>query len=144
MKTILFILTLIAATQVLGQTSTTNNIVEYRLVAFKHMDNSVQSISNTVEIAKKMNIQVPNAFSPDGDGVNDEFMVVHDGIEEFSMEIYNRWGELVYQTNDTERPWQGDHRGMDCQQDAYVYVISARGLEDEHPTTIKGSVSLIR
>lgn len=146
MKAILLFIILLAAAGTFSQTNSGNsdNQVAYRIVAYKNIDNSIQSISNIVEVAKKLNIQVPNAFSPDGDGINDEFMIVHEGIEEFSMDIYNRWGELVYHSEDLQAPWTGMYDGSDCQQDAYVYVIKARGLEEETATTLKGTVSLIR
>ena len=144
MRSLLYIICLLISLASFSQNATNVNEVQYRVVAHQKFDNSVTSVSNTVSAIKKMKIQVPNAFSPDGDGINDDFMIVHDGIEEFSMQIYNRWGELVYQTDDTDYPWTGLYKGKDCQQDAYVYIISARGLEDENMTTIKGSVSLIR
>jgi gliding motility-associated-like protein len=144
MKTILAIISLLFTATMFAQNATNHNEVPFRIVAHKTTDNAVISVSNEVEVTKKLNIQVPNAFSPDGDGVNDDFMVVHDGVEHFTMDIYNRWGELVYHTDDTELPWDGLHKGKDCQQDAYIYVISARGLDDESATTLKGTVSLIR
>jgi gliding motility-associated-like protein len=144
MKTLITILLALIANLTLSQMTTNNNVAEYRVVAHKYADNSVESISNTVGIIKKIHIQVPNAFSPDGDGVNDNFTAVSEGVEEFSMDIYNRWGEVVYHSENIEEPWAGKYKGADCQQDAYVYVISARGLADELATTLKGTVSLIR
>lgn len=146
MKTIILFIIVLMAGGTFSQTTSGNNdnLIAYRIVAYKNTNHSIESVSNIVEVAKKLNIQVPNAFSPDGDGINDEFMIVHEGIEEFSMDIYNRWGELVYHSEDLQAPWTGMYDGSDCQQDAYVYVIKARGLEDETATTLKGTVSLIR
>ncbi len=146
MKTVTTLLLLLSVFMSFGQvnSSTNDNEVQYRIVAHKEVDNGIVSVSNVVQVTKRLHIQVPNAFSPDGDGVNDVFMVVHDGIENFNMEIYNRWGELVYFTDDTDQPWRGMYNGSECQQDAYVYVITASGLADDTPTVLKGTVSLIR
>ncbi len=146
MKTIILIfLLLIISNSIKSQSyEKKNNEVAYRIVAHKNNSNTIESISNIVVSAKKLNIQVPNAFSPDGDGVNDVFSAVSDGIEEFSMDVYNRWGEIVYHSDDVSDPWTGKHNGTNCQQDAYAYVINARGLEYGTQTTMKGTVSLIR
>lgn len=146
MKTItLILIALITAFTVTSQFNEKNtNKVNYRIVAFNNNNNEVESTSNTVVIAKRLHIQIPNAFSPDGDGVNDSFTAVSDGIEEFSMDVYNRWGEKVYHTDDVLEPWTGIYNGTKCQQDAYTYVIHARGLEFGSQTTMKGTVSLIR
>ncbi|HZG00125.1 MAG TPA: choice-of-anchor L domain-containing protein, partial [Chitinophagales bacterium] len=53
---------------------------------------------------------VPNAFSPNNDGRNDNFQVIHCGIENFEMNVYNRWGNLVYQSNDPDDGWDGTLR----------------------------------
>lgn len=144
MKTLIALLITLITNSVLSQFVENDNIVNYRVVALKNMDNGIESVSNIVSQAKKLHIQVPNAFSPDGDGVNDGFTVVSDGVEVFSMEVYNRWGEVVYYTDDIEEPWTGEYDGAKCQQDAYVYVIHARGVEGEARTTLKGTISLIR
>ena len=60
------------------------------------------------------------------------------------MEIFNRWGELVYFTNDLSKKWDGKEKGKACKQDAYVYVIQAKGEDDIAYTTLRGSVTLLR
>ncbi len=145
MKTfITLLLTLIASSFLSQKNGTNKNVEAYRIVAHMNSNNFIESVSNVVTAVKRLHIQVPNAFSPDGDGVNDGFTAISDGVEEFSMDIYNRWGEVVYHAENIEEPWTGQHKGNDCQQDAYVYVIHAKGLEDASYTTLKGTVSLIR
>ncbi len=120
------------------------NSEAYRLIAYNNGNQSVKSVSNTVQIKKKLQLYVPNAFTPDGDNVNDLFGIEEQGIDEFSMEIFNRWGELVYSTDDLNKKWDGKDNGKECKQDAYVYVIQAKGEGDIAYTTLRGSVTLLR
>lgn len=120
------------------------NVVDYRVVAFKNTDNYIVSVSNIIEHKKKLHIHVPNAFSPDGDGINDTFAAVSDGVEDYTMDVYNRWGEVIFHSEDISESWNGEYQGRKLVQDAYVYVISARAIEDDKSTILKGTVSLIR
>jgi gliding motility-associated-like protein len=139
------LIALLLSSVVVAQNNSQNdNIVNYRVVAYENTNNTIVSVSNTVQSVKRLHIQVPNAFSPDGDGINDFFTAVSDGVEDYSIEIYNRWGELVFQSDDINHYWDGTYKGKKSMQDAYVYVIRAKGLEDNQPTVLKGTVSLIR
>lgn len=82
----------------------------------------------TIFVYPKEILEMPTAFSPNGDGVNDEFAILWNDIavlDEFS--IYNRWGELVYSSNNLERGWDGRVNGKDQEVGSYVYVIRATG-----------------
>jgi gliding motility-associated-like protein len=69
-------------------------------------------------------LYIPNAFTPDQNGLNEKFQPVGTNIVDFSMAIYNRWGELMYSTNDITKGWDGTRNGNLVQQDVYVYTIS--------------------
>ncbi|QOR76405.1 MAG: PKD domain-containing protein [Thermoflavifilum sp.] len=86
---------------------------------------------------------VPSAFSPNGDGVNDVFRVRGFGIAKFEMEIYNRWGQKVYESRDVNQGWDGTYRGKPQPMDAYAYVIHIQ-FTDGRQTTKTGSVTLLR
>lgn len=145
MKYAALLIALFSSSMMMAQNTNNNdNIVNYRIVAYENMNNTVVSISNTVQSIKRLHIQVPNAFSPDGDGINDFFSAVSDGVEEYTIEIFNRWGELVFHSDDINHFWDGTYKGKTSIQDAYVYIIKAKGLEDNQPTVLKGTVSLIR
>jgi len=85
------------------------------------------STSGKIIIRGDFNLYVPNAFTPDGDGINDFFMP--EGVEinnnAFVMYIYDRWGELVFMTDDVNYPWDGtvNNTGKPAQQDVYVWVF---------------------
>jgi gliding motility-associated-like protein len=68
---------------------------------------------------------VPNAFTPNGDGKNDFFGVQTWGISELNFIVYNRWGEVVFQTSDPTRRWDGKYKGEPAASGAFVYQISA-------------------
>lgn len=90
---------------------------------------------------------IPNAFSPNGDGLNDRFRVLNvaacPSLERFSFSIYNRWGELVYQTNDVYAGWDGTWKGQPAELGTYVY---ATVLPEPDGGAIRrtGTVTLVR
>ncbi len=105
-------------------------------------------------------LKVPNVFTPNGDGMNDEFRVVYRSLAEFHCWVYNRWGKLVYQWTDPAKGWDGTINGVPAAEGAYFYVIRARGTDADpknkyHKVTKKrpadigvyqlsGSINLIR
>ncbi|HET6993244.1 MAG TPA: gliding motility-associated C-terminal domain-containing protein, partial [Bacteroidia bacterium] len=67
---------------------------------------------------------IPNTFTPDGNNINDKFYVYGDGISSFDMKIFNRWGQLIFETKDMNEGWDGKYKGEIVQTDTYVYVIN--------------------
>ncbi len=94
-------------------------------------------------------IDVPNVFTPNGDGVNDEFRVVYRSLLSFSASVYNRWGRLVYRWSDPAKGWDGKINGKMASPGAYYYVIQATGADkDEKGESIEwkcsGDINLLR
>ncbi len=92
-------------------------------------------------------IFVPNAFYPDGDGLNDVFNASCSNIVGFKMVIYNRWGEMIYETIDMLAGWDGSYGNVPCQQDVYFWVIDYYGLTSDKqkiPGSTSGTVNLLR
>ncbi len=93
-------------------------------------------------------LYLPNAFTPNDDGLNDEFPSSFYGeFIDYELLIFNRWGEQIYQTNDINSGWDGTYMGNDCQIDVYVYKISYRTQEElglSERISRVGRVSLIR
>ncbi|KAF5053014.1 SprB repeat protein [anaerobic digester metagenome] len=93
---------------------------------------------------------MPNAFTPNGDGRNDVFRPVLLGDvtpSRFFMQIYNSWGELIYETNDYGAGWDGTVKGSPAPSSVYVYVITFEVPGYINTTTVnpvRGSISLIR
>ena len=82
----------------------------------------------TVSIAESY-LAVPNVFTPNGDGKNDEFRVAYRSLREFHCWVYNRWGKLVYDWVDPAKGWDGTINGRPAAEGAYFYVIRALGTD---------------
>ncbi len=94
-------------------------------------------------------IDVPNVFTPNGDGVNDEFRVVYRSLIEFSASVYNRWGRLVARWTDPAKGWDGRINGKMASPGAYYYVVQAVGADkDKDGKNIEwkcsGDINLLR
>jgi gliding motility-associated-like protein len=93
---------------------------------------------------------VPDAFTPNGDGLNDEFKAItsQEGITEFSMRIFNRWGELIFESTDVHIGWNGMVKGQVASPGTYVwkivYQVSSQGSPSGSSTTLQGTVTLVR
>ncbi len=96
---------------------------------------------------------IPNVFTPNGDGMNDEFILRNSNISEFKLEVYNRWGNLIYTTVSPEVSWDGrTTAGIEAPAGTYFWTVSA-SLESggefttnasDHPFKETGTVTLIR
>lgn len=108
---------------------------------------------NLVEVAEGNEILIPNAFTPslDGptggsrynDGRNDVFFPVTEGVIAYKMQIFNRWGELLFSTKDNSRGWDGYYKGVICPPDVYVYKIEFKFLDGREVMKF-GDITLIR
>jgi gliding motility-associated-like protein len=89
-------------------------------------------------------IDLPTTFTPNGDGVNDIIYVKGWGIKELkSFMIYNRWGELVFETSDIDVGWNGIYKGILQNNDIYVYKVRATSWSDKELTK-EGHINLMR
>jgi len=91
-------------------------------------------------------IFVPNAFSPNGDGLNDEFKAIASSnqITSFHMYIYNRWGEQIFECSDITQGWDGEYKGQPSPTGAYVYKIAYTISQMPDAISISGVVVLVR
>ena len=88
-------------------------------------------------------LRVPNTFTPNGDGFNDKFFAVGVNIINFRMQIFNRWGQLIFETTDIENGWDGTYLGVSCKEDTYVWKVTYDHLASQ-PEEIMGHVNLIK
>lgn len=86
---------------------------------------------------------IPNAFSPNGDGHNDILYVRGAAIESVDLKIFNRWGQMVFQTTDVKTGWDGTFKGKPQEMDAYAFVLNVVFI-DETKLYKKGNVTLLR
>lgn len=101
----------------------------YRAVVVVSNSNcQLDSVEFTISVNESM-LLVPNVFTPNGDGANDEFRVAYRSIKEFHCWVYNRWGHLVYEWTDPAKGWDGTIGGKPAAEGAYFYVIRALGTD---------------
>jgi gliding motility-associated-like protein len=88
-------------------------------------------------------VDVPTGFSPNGDGTNDVLYVRGAAIETVNFKVFNRWGELVFETNDMKRGWDGNFKGKQQEMDSYAWVLDVMFI-DESTVHRTGNVTLLR
>jgi len=129
-------------------------VYSIKLTAFNQFNCSDSIVrENAVRVLKGGQVLIPNAFSPNlsstgsgggnSDGTNDIFLPVMRGVTEFELLIFNRWGELLFESRDPERGWDGTYQGKLCQQDVYIYKVAASFDNGERVVRV-GDVNLIR
>ncbi|MDQ3536742.1 MAG: PKD domain-containing protein [Bacteroidota bacterium] len=109
-------------------------------------------LRSAVKVEDGADLKVPNAFTPNHSGpsgsggtggVNDIFMPITEGVVEFNMIIFNRWGEMLFESRNINDGWDGYFKGKLCKQDVYVYKIFVKFIDGETATRI-GDVTLLR
>jgi gliding motility-associated-like protein len=86
---------------------------------------------------------IPNAFSPNGDGINDELDCQLYGATEATVYIINRWGEIVFESTKTSQRWNGDSAGKPCPEGVYAVVVEFKGNR-QSKRVLSSSVTLLR
>ncbi len=115
----------------------------FRVKAYELNGNQQISWSNEICFYFSPNIFVPNAFTPNGDNLNEKFNVVPLAVNQFEIEIYNRWGERVYKTNDITKGWDGNYLDAPAQAGVYMYTLKFTDYENR-PYYKSGTVHLMR
>ena len=85
----------------------------------------------TIEVDGESSLIIPNVFTPNGDNINDVFTIGSSNIETLNCEIYNRWGQKLFETTDPDEGWDGKLKGSKVQNDAYVFYVSFKIRGDE-------------
>ncbi|MBK8678080.1 MAG: PKD domain-containing protein [Sphingobacteriales bacterium] len=102
------------------------------------------SICKTIIVVPPITLGTPNAFTPDGDKLNDTFFVLgREHITQLELRIYNRWGQLVYQTNDPMSGWDGTFKNEPQEMEVYVYTVQAV-VKSGRVINFSGNLTLLR
>ena len=121
----------------------------YFVEAFENTSDNLGSFhtssrSNEIELTQSPIIYVPDAFTPNDDNINDDWNIHHVFVKDFSLKIYNQWGQLIYQSTDKNAHWRGEGiTGIKEQSDVYVYIINYTGWDDSFHVS-KGNLTLLR
>lgn len=116
-------------------------------VTFTRGEETVEYASDeafTVSISESK-LEFPNAFTPNGDGVNDVFRAKegYQSIISFEAKVFNRWGKKLYEWNDPDGGWDGRSGGSDVPDGAYYLVVKARGADGRN-YDIKKVINILR
>jgi gliding motility-associated-like protein len=105
------------------------------------------AVTDSINVIRDCYLNIPNAFTPDGDGLNDYFLpreLLSSGVKTFKMDIYNRWGENIFTTTAIDgRGWDGKYNGVSQPMATYVYIIDVE-FNNNLKKNYKGNVILVR
>jgi gliding motility-associated-like protein len=105
------------------------------------------STTDSILVRRSCFIEIPNVFTPDGDGINDYFFpreLLSRAVTSFRMRVYNRWGTLLFETTKTDgRGWDGRFNGEPQPQGVYVYMLEA-SFANGNSEKYQGNVTLLR
>ena len=125
------------------RTTLNQSVYCYRILAYDASSRGAIAVSNEDCVVFAPNLYVPNAFTPNGDGKNELFTVVAPDLRNPELRIYDRWGELLYQTLNIDEGWDGTFKGSPVPEGVYVFVVTGIGTEGD-PLTRSGTVTVIR
>lgn len=113
----------------------------------KHKSGCIDTLSKIIDIKPVVTYFLPNAFTPNGDGTNDEFKGkgIFLGLEDFEMIIWNRWGEKIFTSHDPNKGWDGrvNNEGNYVQSGVYVCTVKFKGPRNKN-FELKGFATVVR
>ncbi|MGQ7852630.1 PKD domain-containing protein [Pedobacter sp. WC2501] len=121
----------------------TDGLFRITLTAFSKNGCSNSITQGDLIIKKNASTFVPNAFSPNGDGINDELVVSVTNLKKYNIHIYNRLGTQIFFTNNIFENWNGTFKGNELPVGVYYYIISGTNLSNNN-VKYSGSITLIR
>lgn len=106
----------------------------------------IDSLQKLVRIENEVLLFSPNSFTPDGNGFNDKWKVHISGVDiyNFHLEVFNRWGEKVFESFDPEGYWDGTYGGKIAPTGSYIWKITAVDYETDNKYEFNGSVNILR
>jgi gliding motility-associated-like protein len=129
----------LSCTNCLNPVATPTETTTYTLTIYNADSCSATETVTITVLPPDCSLQVPNAFTPNDDTLNDVFKPIGPSIQSFELRVYNRWGQEVYSGT---QAWNGKHDNQEAPSDVYVYRVRAQvcGVERE----VSGGVSLLR
>ncbi len=130
---------------------TFNETASFSIVAYAQFTQDGETVEYdyednpfTVDVSES-DLDMPNAFSPNGDGINDIYKAKsgYSSIVEFHATIFNRWGKKLYEWSDPAEGWDGTFKGKDVAQGVYFVLVKAKGADGKN-YVIKRDVNLLR
>lgn len=106
----------------------------------------IDTVEKTLYVNSAILFFAPNAFTPDGDEFNQSWKFAVSGIDEYNFELllYNRWGELIWETHDVNSEWDGTYHGEVVPSGSYIWVARVKDLYTDSKKEFNGSVNVLR
>ncbi len=130
--------------------STNNNfLVQRDGIYYVKIYDGCTSLSDTIHVKTKdcsCTFYMPTAFSPNNDGVNDIFkpFAKCEYFKDYTLIVYNRWGELVFETNDISIGWNGTYKELEQQMDSYMWILKYADVLSNENVSKKGMLILLK
>ena len=114
-------------------------------LAVETAEGCVDTIERVLTVNSDINFYAPNAFTPDGDEFNQTWKFYVSGIDEFNFEllIFNRWGEVIWETHDVNAAWDGTYNGVKVKEGAYTWIARVKDIYTDSKQTFTGSITLV-
>lgn len=117
---------------------------DYVAYFYVESDNGcLDTIAYNIFVKDFMTIYIPNAFTPNGDVKNNVWRVYGTLVQEINILVFNRWGQKIFESTDLENSWDGTYKGKTCEEDTYIYKVTAKDYFDEVHRFV-GHVNLFR
>lgn len=116
----------------------------YKVVAIQNpnIGNAI-SESNTIELIQAPYVYAPNAFTPNGDQLNDIWLPQHAFVRDYNLKVFNRWGQIIFETNDKNKGFNLSTVSNVIPNDVYVYIITYTGWNEES-NVLKGNFTILK
>jgi gliding motility-associated-like protein len=105
----------------------------------------VDSVSNLVVVEPVSIVYIPNTFTPNGDGLNDIWQPMMTYVKDYTLRVFDRWGNVIFITDDIYEGWNGKfgNDGADVKEDAYVYLITYNTYQNK-AKELRGNINVVR
>jgi gliding motility-associated-like protein len=115
-------------------------------LAAQNVHGCYDTVCHEVIIEEVYLIYTPNAFTPNGDGLNDIFLpfIQGEAPETYELMIFDRWGEMIFRSTDELKGWDGTHKNMKAKEDVYVWKIKVKEAKNSKKHEHVGHVTLLR
>ena len=119
---------------------------EYTVTLYaSNAGNCVDSISKSLTVSTENFVKVVSGFTPNGDGINDVVKILNAGeMKLIDFAIYNRWGQMIFQTSDLQQFWDGTYNGSLQSESTFVYYVKAINKKTDVEISQKGNITLIK
>lgn len=112
----------------------------------ENADGCIDSIRKTIPVVSDVIIYAPNTFTPDGDEFNQTWKVFAQGVDPyfFTLKIFNRWGEVLWESHDVNAAWDGTYGGKIVPDGPYIWIIHAKSAISDEKFEFKGQITVLR